>query len=166
MAAPAITLRPATPGDRFLIRRWLGEPAIARWWGTVARAEAEITIALASPSALCRIVLVDGVAAGYAQAVDATLWGGDLPPDLPPGTYDVDLFIGAEALRGQGSGGVALGLLVAEVFTTTFAAACAVFPPVANEAATRAFEKAGFRWQRVWADPIAGPSWLMLKRRP
>ena len=165
MSVDAITLRPAHQGDRFLIRRWLAEPGATRWWGTAARAEAEITLALASPSALCRIVLAGAAPAGYVQAVDATLWGSGLPPDLPPGTYDVDLVVAA-APTAADMARTALRLLADEVFTTTFAAACAVFPPVADEAATRIFEKAGFRWQRVWADPVDGPAWLMLKRRP
>ena len=30
----------------------------------------------------------------------------------------------------------------------------------------RAYEQAGFRWQRIWSDRLLGPSWLMLKERP
>ena len=31
--------------------------------------------------------------------------------------------------------------------------------------ALRAYEQAGFRWIRVWDDPVFGPSWLMLLER-
>jgi aminoglycoside 6'-N-acetyltransferase len=29
----------------------------------------------------------------------------------------------------------------------------------------RAYEKAGFRWKRIWNDPYAGPSWFMVAER-
>jgi aminoglycoside 6'-N-acetyltransferase len=51
------------------------------------------------------------------------------------------------------------------VFATTLAVAVCVFPSVKNERAVRAYEKAGFRWQRVWHDPQTGPAWFMVARR-
>ncbi len=160
-----IDLRPATRGDFALIRRWLARPDIQTWWGPVSATEAEVNMALASEHALCRIIEVDGTPVGYAHAVDATLWGESLPDDLEPGTWDLDLFIAAEDQRGRGVGQIALAKLRAEVFATTLAVAVCVFPSIRNERAVRAYEKAGFRWQRVWNDPIAGPSWFMVSRR-
>ena len=60
----------------------------------------------------------------------------------------------------------ALQLLKEEVFSTTLATAVCVFAPIKNEKAVRAYEKAGFRWQRIWSDPAAGPSWFMVAERP
>ena len=37
---------------------------------------------------------------------------------------------------------------------------------IRNEAGARAYERAGFRWQRIWRDELLDPSWLMLKDRP
>lgn len=161
-----IRLRVATQADWALIRRWLARPDIEAWWGPRASTEAEVMMAMGSKHAICRIVEVAGSAAGYAHAVDATLWGDQLPDDLKPGTWDLDIFIAAEDLRGKGVGAEALRLLKDEVFSTTMAIAVCVFPSIANERAVRAYEKAGFRWQRVWNDPIAGPSWFMVADRP
>lgn len=162
-----IGLRPATLGDWPLIRSWLARPDIQNWWGPQASSEAEVLMALGSTHALCRIIQVDGQAIGYAHAVDATLWGDTLPDDLAPGTWDLDIFIAVPAYRGQGAGAIALRLLRDEVFSTTLAVAVCVFAAVENEAAVRAYEKAGFRWQRVWHDPVGGRSeWFMIADRP
>ena len=145
-AAPAVTLRPATPGDRFLIRRWLADPEIETWWGSRASAEAEIALAMDSPSALCRVIEDAGQPVGYAHAVDAGLWGEALPDEVPPGCWDLDIFIGQASHRGRGAGQRAIALLADEVFSTTLAVACCIFTSVKNEAAVRAYEQSGFRW--------------------
>ena len=165
-SAPVVTLRPATKGDLDIIRRWLRLPDIEAWWGPVSATEAEVTIALASAYSICRIIEADAHPVGYAHAVDATIWGADLPQDLTPGTWDIDLFVADEAHRGKGVGQAALALLCDEVFRTTLACAVCVFASVRNERAIRAYEKAGFRWHRVWNDPYSGPSWFMICDRP
>lgn len=161
-----ISLRVATRGDWPLIRTWLARTDIQDWWGPLSATEAEVNLALGSGHAICRIIEADGVAIGYAHAVDASLWGTELPEDLAPGTWDLDLFIAAEEHRGQGAGQAALALLKDEVFSTTLAVAVCVFPLIRNERAVRAYEKAGFSWKRIWADPAMGPSWFMVAERP
>lgn len=160
-----ITLRPAAARDRDTIRRWLARADIQEWWGPVSQTEAEVTVALESPSAICRMIEADGVPIGYAHAIDAATWGDELPEDLEPGTWDLDLFIASEEHRGQGAGAAALALLKDEVFATTLAVAVCVFPSIKNERAVRAYEKAGFRWKRIWHDPALGPSWFMVAER-
>ena len=71
-----------------------------------------------------------------------------------------------EEHRGKGVGQSALTLLKDEVFGTTFAMAVCISPSVKNERAVRAYEKAGFRWKRIWNDPHMGPSWFMVAERP
>lgn len=165
-ANAGVALRPATHGDWPLIRSWLARPDIQRWWGPQASTEAEVLMALDSAHAICRMIEVEGEPVGYAHAVDATLWGESLPDDLSPGTWDLDIFIAAEAHRGKGVGVAALELLKEEVFETTLAIAVCVFASIENEAAVRAYEKAGFRWRRVWHDPVSGPEWFMIAERP
>jgi len=162
----AVRLRPATRADWDLIRSWLAHPDIQEWWGPLSATEAEVTMALGSQHALCRVVEASGEAVGYAHAVDATLWGESLPQDLEPGTWDLDLFIASEQHRGKGVGQAALTLLKEEVFASTLAVAVCVFPSVKNERAVRAYEKAGFHWKRIWNDPQGGPSWFMVAERP
>ncbi len=91
----SVRLRPATPEDRFLIRRWLAEPEVQSWWGTAASAEAEITLALASAAALPRIIERDGVAIGYAHAVEIGVVGEQPPDGVPAGRLGRRLFRGA-----------------------------------------------------------------------
>jgi aminoglycoside 6'-N-acetyltransferase len=139
-AEGAVRLRPARRADWDLIRGWLARSDIEAWWGPRAATEAEINIALNSDHALCRIIEADGRPVGYAHAVDATMWGSELPQDLDPGTWDLDLFIASEEHRGRGVGQAALGLLKDEVFATTMALAVCVFPSIKNERAVRAYE--------------------------
>ncbi len=166
-ASTPVRLRPATHRDWFTIRTWLRRADIEDWWGPASATEVEVLMALDAPFAICRIIesVATGEAIGYGHAVDATIWGDQLPDDLEPGTWDIDLFIATEAHRGSGAGAAALTLLKQEVFETTLAVAVAVFPSIENERAVRAYEKAGFRWKRVWDDPISGPAWFMTAER-
>lgn len=161
-----LVLRAATPADRFLIRRWLTDPEVETWCGSRASAEAEITLAMESPSALCRMVECDGAPVGYAHAVDAGLWDETLPKELPAGCWDIDLFIGSAEHRASGYAEQTLGLLTHEVFATTLAVACCIFVSVKNECAVRAYERAGFRWLCIWHNRTFGPCWVLLKDRP
>lgn len=163
---PDVTLKPATDADWPMIRGWLATKSVQDWWGPQATIEAEVMMALDSEHAICRIITVDGTPVGYAHAFDAALWGENLPEGLAPSTWDLDLFIASERHRGQGIGQCALALLRDEVFATTLAVAVCVFPSIANERAVRAYEKAGFAWQRVIDDPVQGRAWFMVAERP
>ncbi len=161
-----LTLRPATSADWRLIRQWIARPEVQRWWGSPNAAEAEIRIALDSHAAISRMVMLGDEPIGYAHAIDASHWGPVLPDGMPLGTWDIDVLIAAPEHRGQGLGERAVDLLADEVFSTTLALALSVFVSVKNEAAVRAYERAGFTWQQIWEDPIFGPSWMMLRERP
>ncbi|MET0567813.1 MAG: GNAT family N-acetyltransferase [Hyphomicrobiaceae bacterium] len=163
---PAISLRPATAADRFMLRRWLSDPAAHAQWGNSASAEAEITLAMESPSAICRMVECDGKPIGYGHAVDASLWAGAVPPDLPSGCWDIDLFISAADHRVRDIEQRALAAIAGEVYATTLAVACCTFVSVKNEGLVRAYERAGFRWTKIWTDPILGACWVLLMERP
>lgn len=161
-----LSLRATNAGDWRLIRSWIARPDIQRWWGSPNAAEAEVRIALESHAAVSRMVMVGDEPVGYAHAVDASHWGPVLPDGMPIGTWDIDVLIAVPERRGQGLGERAVDLLADEVFSTTMALALSVFVSVKNEAAVRAYERAGFQWRRVWEDPIFGPSWMMLRERP
>jgi RimJ/RimL family protein N-acetyltransferase len=163
---PDIRLRPATPEDRFLVRRWLSDPQVQSWWGTAASAEAEITLALASAAAMPRIIEHDGAAIGYAHAVEAGLRAAAPHEGVPVGSWDVDYVLAPSAIDTGEIGGIVLALITEEVFATTLAVACSGLVSIRNETAARAYERAGFRWLQVLQDPLLGPSWLMLKERP
>jgi RimJ/RimL family protein N-acetyltransferase len=162
----AVSLRPTLLEDRFRIRRWLADPGIDAGWGNAASAEAEISLALASETALCRIVDSNRVAIGYAHGLEIGLWTAERPSDLAPGTWHVGYLLATGQHRDVATGAAVLHLLCAEVFAATLAVACSSVVSVKNEAAARAYERAGFRWRRIWHDRLLGPSWLMLKERP
>ena len=163
---PNLRLDPLGAGDNARLRGWLQLAGVLAWWGSRDRAEAEVALAVASPSAICRIICVGGEPIGYAHAVDgALLDGGDGGPS-DSGAWDCAVFIAVEAHRGMGRGEMALRALVAEVFGTTLAVACTLRVPVTKEHAVRAIEAAGFRWVRVQQDPALGRVWLMRCDRP
>ncbi len=166
LPADRVGLRPAFDRDWHVIRGWLALPDIQRWWGPNAASEAEVITAIGSDLAIARMVQFDGQDVGYGHAVDAAVWGADLPSDLDAGTWDLDIFIAEPAMRGKGVGPRALELLRDEVFSTTLAVAVCVFASIENEQAVRAYEKIGFRWKRIWDDPVDGPSWFMIYERP
>ncbi len=161
-----LSLRPLKGGDREALRGWLALPAVRLVWGSRATADAEVGVALASESAICRMIDCDGAAIGYAHALDCALIGGDHASVLPPGTWDCAVLIASQSHRGKGYGGRALARLVDDVFQTTFAQSCVIRVPVASEAAVRAVEAAGFRWVRISGDPGLGPVWVMQAERP
>lgn len=158
-------LRPAGDGDWPLITRWLGRSDIDDWWGPAASTEAEIRLALTQPASVCRVIEWDRVPIGYAQAVDATIWGEELPTGLETGSWCLDLFVGAVGQHGRPVS-LAAAAMCEEVFATTLALAVAAFPSIANEGAVRAYERAGFQATRVLRDGRSTPSWFMVARRP
>jgi aminoglycoside 6'-N-acetyltransferase len=162
VAQPVLTLRAFSPGDRFILNRWLAEPHVIAWFGSRSIAEAEIAMAQSSGSALVRIVMRDGQPIGYVQAMDCALLGGNRPAAMPDGSYTLTGFIGAVAERGKGLGALALASLRAELFSTTFAPSVAVMVPLKNERAVRFLEKQGFRWDEVWRDAALGPCWVLI----
>jgi RimJ/RimL family protein N-acetyltransferase len=162
----AVSLRPALAEDRFRIRRWLTEPGIEDWWSNAASAEAEINLGMCSQAAICRIVECEGTPIGYAHALEIGLWAEERPSELTPGTWHIGYFLTSAQPRDGSLGSAVLTLLAEEVFATTLAVACSGVVSIRNEAAARAYERAGFRWRRIWSDRLLGPSWLMLKERP
>src|SRR5262245_21638500 len=162
----AVRLRPALIEDRFRSRGWLANRGTAAYLGKCDSAEAEISWALASQTALRRIVEGDRTPIGYAHALEIGLWTEERPPDLASGTWHIGYFLGLGQRCPLHTGAAVLALLSAEVFSTTLAMACPSVVSVKNETAARAYERAGFRWLRIWNDRLLGPSWLMLRERP
>jgi RimJ/RimL family protein N-acetyltransferase len=162
---PDIALHPPVPADWDRVRAWLRQPEIQSWWGGLSAAEAEIAIAAESPSALCRMIVADGLPIGYGQAIDADLVASARTAGLPTGAYVAALFIADPAHRRRGAGEAALAALTREVFSSTLAITCATVVPVRYEPAVRAAERAGYRWVSVSVDAATGQNWLMVKER-
>lgn len=178
-----VRLRRATLEDWPLIRRWLGQPEIIRWWGPRATTEAEVMLAMGTPQAICRVIEAVETQApepaskpgtardlswspvGYAHAIDAGLAGPARLDVLTPGAWQIDVFVASPGHRGRGIGGIALAAIRDEVFETTLAVAVAAFVAIGNEKAVRAYEQAGFKWRAIARDAERGAEWLMLAER-
>jgi aminoglycoside 6'-N-acetyltransferase len=135
-------------------------------------------LAMGTPQAICRIIEAPApaqpgapaagsrwLAVGYAHALDAVLVGPPRLDVLPPGSWQVDVFVASPEHRGRGIGGMALLLIRDEVFDTTLALAAAAYVSVGNEKAVRAYEQAGFKWRAIARDAVRGAEWLMLADR-
>jgi len=83
--------------------------------------------------------------------------------DLPSNSADLDLFIADEALTGRGIGRRALELALAEMRSERIAPCAALTTSVMNANARRAFERAGFRIDRIYTPEGFGPCYLMLR---
>ena len=150
-----LSWRPLTAADLPLLARWLGEPAVERWWhhehaleaverdfGPSVRGEEageDLVVSLAGrPFGL----LQRSVIADYPEDLDefAAL------TEVPEGALELDYLIGEPVLRGRGLGSRMIAAAVADTWRT-YPAAPAVLVAVvaANVASWRALEKAGLR---------------------
>ena len=157
--------------DRFLVRRWLGLPHVAAWFGSRAAAEAALAIANDMATAVRRLVVVDGIPVGYLHALDAdqrfaVALQRPRHDAIPTGAWLVEVFIADTGMRGRGAGARALELIREEIFATTLAPALVLVAGVRHERQVRAIERAGFHWTAVIADDSLGAAWLLVAERP
>jgi len=139
---PDYGFRPVTRDHLAMLRIWLGEPHVMRWWGDPDEQIGLITRDIDEPAMELWIVSVAGQPFAYVQSYDPHAFGILL--DQPPGTRGVDPFIGLPDHINAGHGSRFLA-----AFSKRLLAAGAprviIDPDVDNRAAIRAYEKAGFR---------------------
>jgi aminoglycoside 6'-N-acetyltransferase len=158
-SSPAYAFRPATRGDLPLLRAWLDTPEVVRWWGDPHEQMALLEEDMNEPRMVMRIVSFEGRPFAYAQDYDVHAWPQPHMSHLPPGSRAIDAFIGKIEMIGRGHGSAFLRLL-AEQLTEEGATVVAIDPGVDNIRARRAYQKAGFRGERV-VETAAGPAMLM-----
>lgn len=138
-------LRPATPDDLELLRRWDEQPHVVAsdpnddWaW------EAELGRRPAWREQL--VAEVDGRPVGFVQIIDPALeethYWGDAPPDLRA----IDLWIGEAADLGRGYGTQMMHLALERCFADPAVSAVLVDPLASNVRAHRFYERLGFRF--------------------
>jgi len=133
--------------DLPMLRRWLAEPEIARWWGDPEEQAGEIAAGLAGPAIpafAAWIVEHDGRPFAYAQDYDPHAWPRHHFGGLPPGSRGIDQFIGEPAMLGRGHGPAFIRAHVERLFEAG-GPAVGTDPHPDNARARRAYEKAGFR---------------------
>jgi aminoglycoside 6'-N-acetyltransferase len=161
MAPQAYGFRPMTENDLPLIRRWLAAPHVAQWWGRPDEQFGIVSGDLEEPAVDQFIVANGDRPFAYLQCYDPSAWPDTGFGPLLAGTRGIDQFIGEADMieHGHGSGFVRMfvdGLLsrgTPLVITD---------PEPGNARAIRAYEKAGFRKERL-VDTPNGPALLMLR---
>jgi aminoglycoside 6'-N-acetyltransferase len=162
---------PLREGDLGLIRRWLLEPHVKRWWDDGVKTpypDAEIDEyrdAIRGKDPTYRyLAQIDKRHAGMLQhyrIADAPEYAAALA--LGEDAICVDLFIGEADLVGRGHGPAMLQQFLREIaFPFHGIDVCAIGPSVKNVAAIRAYLKAGFRPLREVSVPgEPDPEYLM-----
>ena len=162
---------PVREEDLDLVRRWLLEPHVKRWWDDGVKTpypDAEIDdyqAAIRGDDPTYRyLAWIDGRRAGMLQhyrIADDPEYANALA--LEEDAIGVDLFIGEADLVGHGHGPAMIRQFLRDVaFPFHHIDVCVIGPSVKNVSAIRAYEKAGFRALRQATVPgEADPEYLM-----
>jgi aminoglycoside 6'-N-acetyltransferase len=139
-------LRPATPADDALLRRWDRQPHVMAASGSDAGEEDRTEILTQSwPWWEAFIAEADGRPVGFLQIIDPALepshYWGDVEPDLRA----IDIWIGEAADLGRGHGSAMMRLALAHCFNDPAVKAVLLDPLVANVRVHPFYRRLGFR---------------------
>jgi len=149
--APDYAFRPMTTADLPLVQRWLSLPHVRQWWGDPDEQYALVSGDLDEPAMDQFIFSAAGGPFGYVQCYDLTEWNTGFGPQ-PQGTRGIDLFIGELDMIGRGHGSALIRRFVDGRLRKGLAR-MVTDPDPANARAIRAYEKAGFRGDRLVETP-------------
>lgn len=158
------SFRPAQHSDLPMLRRWLHSPEVVRWWGDPDEEATLLEGDLNEPLMVMRIVSLNGTPFAYAQDYDVGSWPQPQFLDLPTGARAIDAFIGEPAMIGRGHGAAFLRLLAQQLINEGVPVV-AIDPDARNGRARRAYAKAGFVEQTIFARND-GPVAVMLFGAP
>jgi aminoglycoside 6'-N-acetyltransferase len=151
---------PMSAADLPLVRGWLAAPHVAQWWGDADEQFGLVSEDLDQPAMDQFVVTTDGRPFAYLQCYDQTAWPDNGLGIHPSGTRGIDQFIGEPDMTGRGHGSSFIrAFLVALIRAGT--PRVLTDPHPANARAIRAYEKAGFRKDRV-VDTSDGRALLMV----
>jgi len=145
-----------------LLERWLQSAHVVRWWGTP-----DLTALAQRSSDTHAVITADGRPVGYLcwQRLSPSELEAAGLTNLPEDLVDIDILIGEQELLGRGVGPRALVLLLAKLHGDGLGFA-GLGMSTSNHIAIRAFEKAGFRVFKDFADPESGPCKYMVAKLP
>jgi len=149
-----------TADDLPLVRQWLGEAHVVKWWGAPDKQFDIVKGDLDEPAMHQFIVARDARPLGYLQCYDPASWDNCLGPQ-PAGTRGIDQFIGEADMLDRGHGSVFIRSFVDSLLTAG-TPRVVTDPDPGNARAIRAYEKAGFRKDRL-VDTSDGPALLMVR---
>ncbi len=161
---PNVALRALALGDLRLIMRWLVQPHVSAYWESPQAAVARIGASLDAPDVSPFVIVAGGKPTGYLQicaATDDPFWSVH---QLPRETFGIDLFIGEpDALR-HGYGSACLALAAAHLLDMQGVARVQGDPNPKNDAALRAFAKAGFEPRDAITTPDGPAVYMVIER--
>jgi aminoglycoside 6'-N-acetyltransferase len=158
--APDYAFRPMTSDDLPVIRQWLAQPHVRKWWGDPSEQYDLVSDDLDEPAMDQYIVSADNGDFAYLQCYDLTAWNTGFG-EHPPGTRGIDLFIGEPGMIARGHGSAFIRAFVDERLRNG-APRIVTDPDPANGRAVRAYEKAGFE-KTGMVDTPDGPALLMVR---
>ncbi|MCK9899329.1 acetyltransferase [Frankia sp. Cpl3] len=160
--ASSIRFQRLAESDFPLLRGWLAQPHVARWWNhetTIEAVHRDFGPATRGEEpSQDFLALLDETPIGLIQRcayADYPEYEAELRPvvDVPSGAMSVDYLIGDPARTNRGIGPRVIAAMVARTWSDHPAATCVLVPvAAANRASWRALEKAGFR--RVAEGPL------------
>ena len=162
-AMPALRLRPMTAGDLDLVRAWITEPHVAKWYLSGSTVEDEIAdlercVAGVVPTHAL-MVLDDGRDIGWCQwyrCIDYPEHANAVGAE--PNDIGLDYALGDPTRIGRGVGTALIEALVAHIRKRHPEAGLIADPEAANLASRRVLEKNGFvlQGERVVATEPTG----------
>jgi aminoglycoside 6'-N-acetyltransferase len=160
MAQDSYAFLPMTAADLPMVRRWLAMPHVTQWWGDADEQFGLVRGDLAEPAMEQFIVCALERPFAYLQTYDLAAWPDPGFGDQPAGTRAIDQFIGEPDMVARGHGSAFIRAFIHGLIGSG-APRVITDPDPDNARAIRAYEKAGFRKDRV-VDTTSGPALLMV----
>ena len=158
----AYAFRPMSADDLPTIRRWLETPHVSGWWLDPAEQFELVSGDLGHPDMAQFIVAAGGREFAYLQCYNLTAWDSGFGPQ-PEGTRGLDQFIGEADMIGCGHGS-AFVRAFADRLLNSGTPRVVTDPDPVNTRAIHAYERAGFRRDRLVETPD-GTALLMMRDR-
>jgi aminoglycoside 6'-N-acetyltransferase len=157
---PAYAFRPMSADDLPTIKRWLETPHVREWWHDPAEQFDLVSGDLSHPDMAQFIVAVDGQEFAYLQCYNLRAWNCGFGPQ-PYGTRGLDQFIGEAGMVAHGHGS-AFVRAFADRLLANGTPRVVTDPDPVNTRAIQAYERAGFRRDRL-VDTPDGTALLMIR---
>ena len=153
--------RPMTADDLLLLKRWLAAPHVVQWWGNTHE-QFELVRGDLEVEAMDQYVVTSNDRPfGYLQCYDPMAWPDNGLGAHPAGTRGIDQFIGESEMLERGHGSAFIRIFI-ERLLKAGSPRVITDPDPNNHRAIRAYEKAGFRRDRI-VDTPDGRALLMVR---
>jgi aminoglycoside 6'-N-acetyltransferase len=156
----AYAFRPMSAEDLLTIKHWLETSHVRQWWHDPAEQLQLVSGDLDHPDIAQFIVAADGQEFAYLQCYSLSAWNTGFGSQ-PEGARGLDQFIGEADMLGRGHGSAFVRAFADRLFATR-TPRVVTDPDPANARAIRAYEKAGFRRDRI-VDTLDGATLLMVR---